>query len=29
MNEFSAANFSFVRCKVYLGVKPKVFRSDS
>ncbi|KAL6313103.1 hypothetical protein AAG906_018818 [Vitis piasezkii] len=26
MNEFSAASFSFVRCKEYLGVKPKVSR---
>ena len=29
MNEFSAASFSFVRCKEYLGVKPKFSRSDS
>ena len=29
MNEFSAASFFFVACKEYLGVKPKVSRSDS
>ena len=29
MNELSATSFSFVRCEEYLGVKPKVSRSDS
>ena len=29
INEFQQPVFSFVRCKEYLGVKPKVSRSDS
>ena len=29
MNEFSAASFSFGRCKEYLGVKPKVSKNNS